>query len=395
MTRQLYKVSPIDPDSLLFEIQEVEATDDIPEPVRALKKRLDLALENFGKCKQPRDKSISTALYTIATKLNNAEEIRTAEEHLQRVESAITEQFQANGSKMTGINTKDSPFARGAIDVSINPANERDLLIQPKDEKIELPADQSAFISEVLNALTVLKSIFPEAGAGDGRATFFRWAHSIVGRTEVSLDRRYKEYLHKLVGLAQVGVSMERAQVAVARSALDAFKREIVLLEGNEVKALYMWRLGGWCLLTFGLTLLTFLFLDANAEKVKTLPLLRPFGDLRDLLLVMSGSSVGLFLSFASRRYIENFEDLASVARDRSDPRLRLIFVLATTSVASLILLTGMISIEIGGFSSNDLFEKGTTAFLIGAFFGLAEKALPTTIRRRAADFVGAMAPKS
>jgi hypothetical protein len=393
MPNSYYEVTEVDPGSGIFGIREINQDAQIPESSAAFKKRLEAVLKQFSAIEPPRDETVLEALHAVAQDFAAGDEIKTLAARLDQIE--ILEPNPETKPEPDAGKVVEPPFPVGAFKVGISDENPRDIKTQPKNQKIELPADQYALIDDVENTLAVLKSVLPDSVTAYGKGRVANWANSLMNRTDESLNHRYKEYLRKLVGLTQVGVAMERAQVAVARAALESLKREIVLMEGNEVKALYMWRLGGWCALTFVISLALYLIFAGYGDCIRKFVLVAPFINLKNLLLVISGSSLGLFISFASRRFIESFDDLASVAQDRSDPRLRLIFVLATTIVSSLIFLTGMLTIEIGGFSSNALSHSGTTAFLVGAFFGIAEKALPTTIRRRADDFVGAMAPKS
>jgi hypothetical protein len=102
---------------------------------------------------------------------------------------------------------------------------------------------------------------------------------------------------------------------------------------------------------------------------------------------------VGAWASFATRKVILSFRDLVALEEDRVEPQLRLLFTGLLTVILSLIFLTGVADVEVGSFQASSLLDSGTVALLLGAFAGLAEKALPSAVLSRASSVITAVNP--
>lgn len=68
----------------------------------------------------------------------------------------------------------------------------------------------------------------------------------------------------------------------------------------------------------------------------------------RNFFLLVAGAGVGTWLSFALRRVIVTFLDLAALEEDRLDPGVRVLFITALTSIVGLLIWTGAVSLGIG-----------------------------------------------
>jgi len=110
----------------------------------------------------------------------------------------------------------------------------------------------------------------------------------------------------------------------------------------------------------------------------------------RNFFLVASGAAIGTWLSFSLRRVVLTFDDLALLEEDRLNPGLRVIFMVALTSVVGLLFWTGAVAVDIGGLSS-DFTVSGSRALLIGALCGIAERAVTTAVSKRAGDFAASI----
>ena len=100
------------------------------------------------------------------------------------------------------------------------------------------------------------------------------------------------------------------------------------------------------------------------------------------------GASVGAWLAFLIRRPVLGFTDLVQLDDDLLNPVTRVVFTIVLSLVIGLLFWTGMVAIKVGGFST-EFENNGLTALLIGAFCGLASRALATAVSRRAEDFAG------
>jgi hypothetical protein len=73
---------------------------------------------------------------------------------------------------------------------------------------------------------------------------------------------------------------------------------------------------------------------------------------------------------------------------DLLNPATRVIFTIVLALVIGLVFWTGMVTIKVGTFST-DFKDSAGTAMLIGAFCGVASRALATAVTRRAEEFAG------
>jgi hypothetical protein len=103
--------------------------------------------------------------------------------------------------------------------------------------------------------------------------------------------------------------------------------------------------------------------------------------------LLAAGACIGTWLSFAIRRVILEFEDLALLEDDRLDPTSRLFFVVLLTFVIGLLIITKMVGIKIGDIPLE--LSQEPMAILIGLLCGISERALAGVVHTRAAEFAG------
>ncbi len=196
---------------------------------------------------------------------------------------------------------------------------------------------------------------------------------------------RFNDAFDKLLKLSQVGLVGAEPATATAQAALLSLQAEVVDREGGRVKNAYMLKLGLWAAGSALLSTSLFFIFEAHPTWPP-----RELLNYRYFLLLWAGCMAGAWASFATRKSVLNFFDLAIVEEDRTEPALRLVFSGVLTVFLALIFTTGLANVIIGGFHASDLIRSGSTALLTGAFAGLAEKALPAAILKRAEEFVSA-----
>lgn len=228
------------------------------------------------------------------------------------------------------------------------------------------PRDQRELKNEAERALRIIKAIY---GSADDRP-------------------KLNEAVAKLVALCQVGMVGPSASPAVAGDALRALEADIVEREAGPIKNHYMRKLGGWASLFGGAGLAAYLF----CHHLPWIPL-EEFVRYRTIFLIWTGAMAGTWVSFATRKVTLTFADLVALEEDRVEPQLRLIFTGVLTVILALIFVTGMADVRVGTFAASSLVRSGTVALLLGAFAGLAEKALPSAVLSRASSVVSAVAP--
>lgn len=200
--------------------------------------------------------------------------------------------------------------------------------------------------------------------------------------------RKLNEAVAKLLALCQVGLVGPNASPSVATAALRVFEADILEREAGPVKNQYMRKLGIWALVFAASGILLYLMY----RHVQFMPF-DEFRRYRNVALVWSGAMAGAWASFASRNVKISFADLAALEEDRIEPQLRLIFTGVLTSILALIFITGVADVQVGAFKASALSTSGSIALLLGAFAGLAEKALPSAVMSRATSVISAVNP--
>jgi hypothetical protein len=228
------------------------------------------------------------------------------------------------------------------------------------------PEDQRTLKGEAERALTIVKALYRKPDDSS----------------------KLNEAVAKLVSLSQVGLVGANASPAVALDALRALEADIVEREAGPLKNQYMRKLGVWALVFGSASLAGYLL----CEHFPTIPF-DEFHRFRKVFLVWTGSMAGAWASFASRKVVLAFADLVALEEDRIEPQLRLLFTGTLTMILALVFATGVADIEVGAFKASMLVQSGTVALMLGAFAGLAEKALPSAVMSRATSIITAATP--
>lgn len=240
--------------------------------------------------------------------------------------------------------------------------------------KAGAPKEHQALKSRVERTLSSLRAIYSTENVGK------RQAERNVANFDLAFD--------KLLALTAAGLATDQPDPSVAGAALDALQAEIVDREAGRMKNSYMIRLGQPALaaaIVFAAMFFVYQYLPSRYRW----PL--EIYNYRHVFLVLCGCMVGTWASFAARKVILGFLDLAVLEQDRLDPSLRLVFTGALTVFLTLVIVTGMVDIVIGGFHASTLVGSGTVALLVGAFAGLTEQTLPAALFDRAKSFVQAV----
>lgn len=250
----------------------------------------------------------------------------------------------------------------------------RDIVVHTRD--IRIPEDKQKLKIEIDGTATVMKAVL-------GKQPATRLGRKLRGENSSANAIKLNEYLSALAGIAKVGLmNLDKSQTPFATLALAGLKDEFVAREAGLIKNAYVWRLGVDALVTIIICVGAAWFLG-----------MRGFGPLVNFLWLWAGAATGAWLSFSIRRVVLGFSDLAVLEDDRLTPELRIVFVVALTTVVGLMFWTGMVSLTIGSFTTDlksagkSALELATAAFLVGAFCGIAERSMASAVARRADDF--------
>lgn len=293
--------------------------------------------------------------------------------------------FECRGSYLESQHRRSSRLFRVYPKIESNDVP-TDILIHVSSEGEIGPTtpteEQQTLFVAIENARTVVSTVASRVEKGDSLFFTKRGGSGPKGRANAIRKR----FLVNLTEIARVG--LEGAHPQLARLALDTFKAEFVASEAGRIKNSYVIALGT------AAGIATAIALIAHFILVGFLDWDHPLFRYRVFFAAAAGAAVGTWLSFSIRRVTLTFDELAVVEEDLLDPALRVLFVVLLTTVLLLLFWTGVMNIEIGALKTSDLgnprtpLPMGAIAFLIGAFAGMAERALATAMSGRAAAFV-------
>lgn len=202
--------------------------------------------------------------------------------------------------------------------------------------------------------------------------------------------RAVQHALKRLAEAAQESLSHDPPQTELFEARSAAIKAEVLRRMGMARKSArvsgFAWTLVRWIA---GMALLLWAF-DAAREAgfvPGALAVERPV--LALLWAGLAGAGLGAWISYAQRSMSDDFASLQALASDTVSPRVRAAFVFACTLVGLLLFEVEFVTIKVGALDTTQTFSKFTVPLLIGIFFGLAERALPEALTRRAQDFIG------
>ncbi len=231
-------------------------------------------------------------------------------------------------------------------------------IVSPKEDKSDIvfqlsptadqdiPIEQQDLLFDVQSTLEIIRTLY------------------------ISDARAFANYFDQLLKLSQVGLVGDNAQPQLAKRALEQIKNEITNRESGKIKNKYLKELGTKAL-WFGLPALilgsVFNYLHCRKIDFDCLNCIY----FANLLILWSGTMVGVWLSFAITRTIISFNDLTIIEKDRLEPSLRLIFTGALAIIFGLLFIKKAIVINLGDLSSSQISTDPISAFLLGVILGL------------------------
>lgn len=195
---------------------------------------------------------------------------------------------------------------------------------------------------------------------------------------------RYEEVVEKLLMLSQLGLVGVRGEgnPTIARYALGRLQDEIAELDGARVKNDFLKKLGMWSvILSFPAWLVLAFFYYFQHDVADRIPLV-------NICALWSSNQIGTWISFATRKLDIGFFDLARIGEDQFEPPIRLFFTGVLSIIFALTIWAGLFSIQIGDFNASGWVSNPLVAVVLGALMGIAEKALPGSVRNKAEKLI-------
>jgi hypothetical protein len=238
------------------------------------------------------------------------------------------------------------------------------------------PRDQVDLVERIQKVLRTVQILYPLNDDTSGRRA-----------------RQFRAYYMRLFGLGQVGLEVDNASPDTASAALTTTIADLIDDEAGNVKGKHMRTLGiravqagACCVALYVLLRLTSSYwqpIDAFLMQLGV-----ESGLLANFMLLLLGSFLGVWLSYAIRTTELTLSDLTITDADRLSPHMRLIFAGALTVILGILFAIPLVQVSIGDVAVTDVASYPMLAFVVGCFCGISELALPNVVAKRASDFV-------
>ncbi|HKS54166.1 MAG TPA: hypothetical protein VJS12_02705 [Steroidobacteraceae bacterium] len=235
------------------------------------------------------------------------------------------------------------------------------------------PRDQSELMEKIQKALRTITILYPPSSAQH--------------------QKRFRGYYVRLFRLGQLGLQGAEVSTDLADAALETTIADLIDDEAGHVKERHLKRLGVNALVAdsvagvlYVLLCLTNAYLpplDSFLLKLHVQSAL-----LASFMLLLMGSFLGVWLSYAIRTTTFTLTDLTITDTDRLTPAIRLLYAGSLTVILGMLFVLPLVTFEVGGFPITHIASYPMLAFIVGVFCGISELTLPTAVAKRASDFV-------
>ncbi|ARO88758.1 hypothetical protein EBAPG3_013820 [Nitrosospira lacus] len=217
------------------------------------------------------------------------------------------------------------------------------------------------------------------------------YGHPVAGSVE-RCKSQFRSYYMRLFRLAQLGLEGPDASPEISKSALATVSANLIDDEASRVKNGHLVRLGGTAIVLALPFILLYLVMRITPPNDGLANLLLSFGIERvifaNFMLLWVGCFIGVWLSYGIRTSVFTLTDLTVTDSDRLLPVIRLLFAGSLTMILGIMFMLGVVQISLGNHSLTDFSTSPMLAFLVGTLCGISELLLPTTVGKRASDFI-------
>ena len=106
------------------------------------------------------------------------------------------------------------------------------------------------------------------------------------------------------------------------------------------------------------------------------------------VLCIIIGALTGTWVSFGARKFEIEFEDLASLEKDKMTPVIRLIYIAVASLIFALLMSVGLIDVKIGNVDISKAFTDIKPALVIGVLCGLVESKIGIQVYNKAVSLL-------
>jgi hypothetical protein len=284
--------------------------------------------------------------------------------------------------------------AQSYIDAAVDPPLDKDDVTTPKDDKEDAENEEDEDEKEAVikpaiyyvasmnpDDLSIKIKLLPMSKPVPAMLLSFIGE---IGTVENSIHAllvkktEIKRLMQELYGVAKVGGTSTYFNLANAN--LEQMKSEMIVSIGNKIKYRYLVYYAK-CAATVVLACLL-LLACLDIFNIQRLGIISPIL-LINALLMLIGTSMGAWLTFAIQKREVTFQELRVLNDHTTSTKIKLGVILTISVCLFLMFITGFLSIKIGNqFSTDSLKRAGgrNFSFVLGAMIGLSESKIGITL---------------
>lgn len=189
----------------------------------------------------------------------------------------------------------------------------------------------------------------------------------------------YNFYYERIYILSDLAFNGNMTLCALAQNGVDKIKQELLYEKAPYLRNNILIRFLKITFIPFILFYFIYLGISLNQTNTYTIYISK-------LILVGMGACVGCWLSLAFRTRHFEFNEIIPILSDSTSIYSRVIFVVIFSISLALLMKAGVITIQLGSFSSNNIENDPILAFSAGLIMGFGEKIFMDNFQKRIND---------
>lgn len=193
-----------------------------------------------------------------------------------------------------------------------------------------------------------------------------------VFRNDPSL---FDTYYNRVYSLADLAFNSPKDQCVIAQKSLDKLKNEVVVDVGSRIRSQLLFDFFKYACFPFFISVLVVFFGDKFLSIVNgfvgTAEGTYFFGKLG---LVAIGSLIGGWLSIATATRTIGYPDIIPILNNQKGILARVLFIMTFGVSLAIIMISGVLTINLGGLDSNLITSNSSVALSFGFIIGFSDK---------------------
>lgn len=185
----------------------------------------------------------------------------------------------------------------------------------------------------------------------------------------------FNKYYQRVFSLADLAFNSSKDQSKIAQDSLDKLKNEIIIEVGPGIRNLLLFNFLKLSLIPLLISILIVFIGDQIVAFLYGL-----LGDregnyyISKLGLISIGAISGGWISMATSTFSFNYNDISRFLNNNKEILSRILFIIIFSICISIVMISGVLTINIGGLDSTNIVNSSSVALAFGFLIGLSDK---------------------